>query len=83
MGVNLRANRLVAQAGSQQQKARPVIEMRRLALFKRIQDLSRYFCRLRVSATVALKLGNNLTLMQKMSLAFPNMALNLGELIDW
>jgi hypothetical protein len=61
---------------------RPIIEVRRLCHFKGVQEISRHFCRLRVSATVALKFSNNLALTHKVPLTFANVALDLAEVIE-
>jgi hypothetical protein len=60
----------------------PVLEMRRLCHLKSRQNLPRHFCRVRVSATMPLKSIDDLALMQKVSFAVADMALDIGEVIE-
>jgi hypothetical protein len=61
----------------------PVIVTRCLCRLKRsCYLLPREFCRLRVSVTVALKFIRDLALTENIPLAFCNMALDFGEVIQ-
>jgi hypothetical protein len=60
----------------------PIIEVRWLAHFKRRQYIPSDICRLRISATVALKFIDDPALMQQMPLAVADMTLNLREVIE-